>query len=186
MHTSHIGYEQQYQVKGPDGTILWQGAAIVGQSFRLINAGAAFLAGHCVAPHANIVVAGNYNPGTSDALVAALYGVIAPATTGIGYLGVALTPAAVSTTVPAPQALVASEGSIVPVQMTSAAGALGDVIGISGTAGVCAVVAAMGASTVRLWGRTIGTCIKAGAALGTAATPTGYSGFVAGVIVRPI
>jgi hypothetical protein len=183
MHESQIGYEQQYQVVGADGTVLWVGGAIINGVYRMQNAGAAWIAGHAIAPSASTVIAGNYNPGTSDAFVVSLYGVIAPATTPVGYFGVALQPAPVSTTVPAPLALVAGVGSIAPVQMTAAAGALGDALIVSGTAGVCTTLAVgQAAPTV---GKILGVCVKAGAALGTASTPTGYSGFVAGVLVCP-
>jgi hypothetical protein len=183
MHESQIGYEQQYQVVAADGTVLWQGGAIINGIYRVQNAGAAWQAGNAISPSASTVIAGQYNPGTSDPFVVALYGVIAPTSAWPGFLGVALAPAAVSTTVPVPLALVAGVGSIAPVQMTSAAGALGDALGGSATAGQCAVAGAVGGTAVVV-GKTLGVCVKAGATLTNSAV-SGYSGAVAGVLVCP-
>ncbi len=195
MHATQIGYEQQYQVRSPDGTIIWLGGAIITGVYLVKNASTTvpWIAGAPIVPDSSIVVAGEYNTGTADPLVVILAGLGSTTNSSIGYLGVSITPCPATVTTGAVtrdgKGLVAGLGSIAAVNVLDATGgnghgptALGGTLGASTTAQVAYQIAAA-AGTAGATGTVLGSTIKVTAAIGANASPTGYLGFAAGVLI---
>lgn len=196
MHTTQIGYGTNWQVKGPDGRVIWEGQYIIGQAFMVSNALAANQAGWYpgtpIIQTSTSTIGAAYRLSSTDAVDLVLAGVIVASTSSVGFLGVGLTvvaatPATIPPFYPYPAGLVASVGSICPVNMVSSAGAVGDVVGGSATAGLGGVIAAAGATAV-VNGKGLGVIIKATADNGATSGVDGAGGagrYTAGVLISP-
>lgn len=173
MHLGAINYEQQYQLKAADGTVIWQGTTIFGVPYLITNSGASALAaGNIVAPDGpNITLGRDQNLGTSDPDVNVLSALIAPTNNVGGNLGIAVVPIPIGG-----RGLVAGPGSLTTCRMTSAACAVGTPIITSATAGLGAAAATRSA-TVPAYGAVVGMCIKANAQIGTSGN------YAAGILV---
>jgi hypothetical protein len=176
-HVTQIGFATVWQVKAADGSIMWEGSAIIGQAFEVVNGGAAsqnpWYPGTPIVVSALTTIGHPWNLSTAAAIDQSLVGVRCTATTNTGYLGVSIVrvapvPAILPVAPPYayPRGIVASTGSIVPVNITAAAVA-GSVVGVglqgSATAGH-ASVATPGTTNL-----SFGTVIKAGVDLGLGA-----------------
>lgn len=168
-----IGMEQQVQVKGADGTILWTGTAIVGVMYHVTNGDAAAIgmaeavradeatgAGTSVIPRLETTVAGT-TPASDLPQTLLLRGKRVSATTDKGWLGVALEPVGVGKI-----GYCAGPGSITTVRTTTGALTFGDKLGGTATAGRVGLVTT-GSLTVDL---VLGKCIKINTAAGTGDT----------------
>jgi hypothetical protein len=176
-----IGQETQTQVRGADGSILWQGTAVVGVGYVMKNNDAAAMAmsegvrwdvtndtaARGVIPRLETTAAGA--TATADLPQSlALYMLRIAGATDVGFVGVVLEPVAVGG-----QGLVAGIGSLVSVKTTATALAIGTTVGGSATAGLAA------ANTTAT--QILGTVFK----INTVAQPgTGSTGF-AGILVNP-
>lgn len=178
----NIGLEQQQQIRGGDGTLLWSGAQVVAASYIVTSneATAAFVMGEGVVWDPQTVALG-FIPRQETTAAGATPASDLPGTlvlgakriasaTDVGFLGVAQEPIAASK-----RGLVAGAGSLTTVLTTTTAIALGACVGGSATAGLAAAVAKGTA------GLTLGVCIKINTA---GATGTGSTSW-AGILVSP-
>ena len=182
----HIGTEFQYQIKGPDGTTVWQGCAVVGVDYLVKNSGASTVVAAAVSGEAvnttdiplemavipdgpNTVIGTAWNPGTSDPLMFVQAGNAVASATAPGFWGVAVERIKAAAT-----GRVAGLGSIVSVKVTSGAIAVGKPIGGSATVGLCAGVTTTVDTTYA-----VGSCVKAAAQQGALGV------YYAGVLVCP-
>ena len=173
--------EQQVQVRGADGSILWVGTAVVGVSYigisseasatAVMGEGVRWDATGGVLPRQETTAAGA-SPAADLPMSLNLAFVRSSAGTGdVNFMGVTLEPVAA-----AKRGLIAGAGSLVTVITTATALTLGFKIGSSATAGQMAAVTS---ST------TLGTVLGIVFKINTAgATGTGTTGF-AGVLVNP-
>ena len=162
MHVNYTNYEQQYQIRGADGTIFWSGTAIIGIPYLVTSAEASTTinSGEGVVFDTTVVIGRDQNPGTSDPDVNVITG--KQCTSGAkGWAGIA-----VQTIKAGGRGLVAGPGSLVAARCTSAAIAVGDAVMASATAGQLAV-ATTKAATAPAWGLVVGNCIKAAAQIGS-------------------
>ena len=180
----HIGLEQQVQVRGGDGTILWQGGVSVGSNFvatsgeatnsAQIGEGVTWDSTNSTVARLETTAAGAVPSSDLPMLFQPFFKRIATAT-DVGFMGVTMQPAG-----PAKLAMIAGEGSIVTVQTTATLLALGASVGGSATVGKTAAVA-KGTT-----GLTLGICIKTNdnTATGTN-SPTAAGVYFAGIAVAP-
>lgn len=159
MHLNHINYEQQYQLIGPSGTVVWYGTIIFGQAIKVASteASADILAGAAVLIDGpNSTFGRDANLSTNDPDVLLISGVNVVSAASVGFIGVAA-----ETINAAKVGTVAGDGSLCTVRVTSGAIAVGAAIGGSATAALCASIAGTTSGTV------LGQCIKAAAQIGT-------------------
>jgi hypothetical protein len=181
----NIGLEQQQQIRGGDGTILWSGGQAVATSYIVTSNEASATA--------SMGEAMTFDPQTSAlGFIPRLETTAAGATPasdlpGVLVIGALRTPASAGASVPflgvAQEAIkaggkgfVAGAGSLTTVLVTTAALTLGLKVGTSATAGLCAAVTA--STTV---GFVLGICLKINT---TGATGTNSTSF-AGILVNP-
>ena len=187
----NVGLEQQQQIRGADGTLLWTGGQIVATSYMVtipsgvsgVGMGEAvvFDATNTVIPRQETTAAGA-SPTADLPMSLALVGARTPAGTGaINFLGVALEPAGTggTTLLLAKRLIVAGAGSLVSVQTTSTALALGNYVGSSITAGLVAATAVTVATNI-----TLGSVFKINTAGATGTGLTGWAGILVGSGVR--
>jgi len=183
----NIQLEQQQQIRGGDGAILWTGGQIVGVDYHALSteASAAFALGEAALFDGSTVAKG-FIPrqettaagGTPAAdlpgsLIMGMKRTPASAGTAVCYLGV------VQEAVGAGKiGWVAGPGSLTTVLVTTAAIAIGTVITSSATAGLQAAAGAKAAG-VPAYGTVLGICFKTNT---VAADGTGSTSF-AGVLV---
>lgn len=177
----NIGLQQQQQIRGADGTILWSGAQVVGQDYRVTNNDtAAFVMGEGVVWDPQTVALGFIPRQETTAAGATpasdlpgnlvIGGKRIASATDVAFLGVAQEPIGIGK-----EGLVAGPGSLTTMLVTATAIALGACVGGSATAGLGAAVAKGTA------GLTLGICIKINT---TGVTGTGSTAW-AGVLVAP-
>jgi hypothetical protein len=179
MHLTQAGYEQQYQIVGADGTVLWQGGAIIGQALRVNNLSATVAiasGGAVIADGNNSTYTRDDNLSTNDPMVLAVAGLAVVSASSNAFLGFAVEKIPQTLTgTPAKSGRVASTGSVGAVRVTSAAVNVGDSVGGSATAGLCATIAP--ATYAATSGLVLGICVKAGSQMGTSGL------YAAGVLV---
>lgn len=185
----NIGLEQQQQIRGADGALLWSGAQVVAVPYQCVSTetSTAMLMGEAVLwdpatvltgfiPRQETTAAGGTPasdlPGT---LVLGMKRTPASAGTGVGFLGVTLQPVG-----PGKRGFVAGPASLVTVITTTATIAVGTVLATSATAGQQAA-AATKAATVPAYGTVLGICLKTNT---TGADGTGSTSFT-GIMVQP-
>lgn len=171
-----IGMDQQVQIRGGDGTILWTGTAIVGVMYHVVNSdtaafglaeGVIWDATNGVIPRLETTAAGA-TPTSDLPQTLLVRGKRISAATDILHMGVSLEPIGVGKT-----GLVAGMGSICSVQTTATLLAIGNSLGGSATAGRVA------ANTTPT--QILGNCFK----INTVAAPgTGSTGH-AGILINP-
>lgn len=176
----NIGMQQQVQVRGSDGSILWTGAVVQGQTFQITSSEASATAAmgegilwdatNSVLPRSETTAAGA-SPAADLPMSLALYGKRIVGSGDVNIFAVALEPIGAGK-----QGFVAGQGSLCTVKTTATTIAIGAKLGSSATAGLCAAVTA---STTL--GTVLGTCFK----INTVAAPgTGSTGW-AGIHVNP-
>lgn len=181
----NIGLEQQQQIRGADGTILWQGGQVIAMDYQVISneATAAAAMGEAMTFDPQTAALG-FIPRQETTAAGATPAADLPGTLVIGALR---TPASAAASVPflgvlqepckaGGRGLVAGAGSLTTVLVTTAVLTLGLKLGTSATAGLCAAVTA--STTV---GFVLGIVIKINTA---GATGTGSTSW-AGVLVNP-
>jgi hypothetical protein len=177
----NVGLEQQQQVRGGDGSLLWCGGVSTGQTWDVLVASGntgpllgelvQFDSTNSVIPRPETTAAGA-SPSADLPMSLAIYGNVSPASANaVNIIGVAQQPIAAA----GKAGIVAGPGSIVGVKTTAAAIAVGALVGASATAGLAAVVSA-GLVTNNV----VGAVLK----INTVAAPgTGSTGF-AGIIIK--
>ena len=185
----NIGLEQQQQIKGADGTILWSGAQVVAVDYMCISSEAtnAFLMGEAALfdpqtaaigfiPRQETTAAGGTPasdlPGT---LALGIKRTPASAGTGVGFLGVVQEPVG-----PGKRGKVLGPSSLCTVLTTTTTIPVGTVLATSATAGLQAAAAAK-AATVPAYGTVLGICLKTNT---VAADGTGSTSWT-GIMVQP-
>lgn len=185
----NIGLEQQQQIRGADGSILWSGAQIIATSYiaKSSEASATMAMGEPAVwdpqtatigfiPRQETTAAGATPaadlPGT---LVLGVKRSQASAAADVNFLGVAQAPIG-----PGKEGMIAGPGSLTTVQSEAAAITIGFPVQGSATAGKVQPAAARSA-TVPAYGTVLGTCFKINTA---GATGTGSTGWV-GILVNP-
>jgi hypothetical protein len=157
MHYTQIGYIQQYQLVGADGTVYWQGGAIIGQYLGVTNVSTtvAIPSGTAVIISSTSTFNRDDNPSTSDPTSLALIGGSVVNASSVGFLGFSIEPIAASK-----QGKVAGTGSMGMVKCTSTGAAAGALVLGSGTAALVETAGTKSA-TVPAYGTVLGVCIKA-------------------------
>ena len=181
----NIGLEQQQQIRGADGTLLWRGTEVVAASYIVLSSDAAAFgmaepavwdaaSGKSFIPRAETTAAG----GTASAdLPASLVMNVKRSAAGagdVGLIGVTAEPIKIGG-----RGLIYGAGSICSCQSTAVAISVGASVGGSATAGQVAAV------TKSTTGVVLGQCLKTNT--GTPASPgagTGSTGFI-GLLVNP-
>jgi hypothetical protein len=186
----NIGLQQQQQIRGADGTLLWSGAQVIGASYIATSTEAAnaFAMGEGALwdpatvstgfiPRQETTAAGG-TP-TADLPLSLVLGIkrLTAVAGGVGFLGVTQEPIAHGQS-----GLVAGAGSLTTVKCeTGATIAVGGLIGSTGT--TIGLVGACGAKAAAVppYGTVLGVCLKTNTA---GADGTGSTGW-AGVLVMP-
>jgi hypothetical protein len=175
-----VGLEQQQQIKGGDGTLLWSGAQILGQTFIVLVAAAGTTikmadAVQCdstnsVIPRPETTAAGA-TPTADLPMSLAVFGNISPASiNAVNLIGVSQEPIAAGK-----RGLVAGSGSLVCVASTATILAVGAFVGSSATtAGAVALQAPGGTNAV------LGAVFK----INQVASPGTGSTLFAGILVK--
>lgn len=149
----NVGLEQQQQIRGADGTILWSGAQVIANDFQIQVAAAGttikqgdavqFDSTNSVIPRPETTAAGA-TPTADLPMSLALYGNISPASiNAVNLIGVAQEPIAALK-----RGFVAGSGSLVCVASTATLLAVGAFVGSSATAGAVALQAVGGTNAV--------------------------------------
>lgn len=175
MHLTQVGYIQQYQIVGADGTVLWQGGAIIGQALGVTNVSTttAIPSGTAVIISSTSTFTRDDNPATSDPGLLSLIGGAVVNASSVGFLGFSTETIAASK-----QGRVAGPGSLGMVKCTSTGAAAGALVSGSGTAALVETAATKSA-TVPAYGTVLGVCIKASSQQGA----TGN--YALGILVSP-
>jgi hypothetical protein len=185
----NIGLEQQQQIRGADGTLLWSGAQVLGTTYIAASSEAsnAFAMGEAALWDPATVAIGfiprqeTTAAGATPAadlpgdLVLGMKRTPASAGTAVGFLGVVQEPVGVGGS-----GLIAGPGSLTTVLTTTATIAVGTVLASSATAGLCAAAATKSA-TVPAYGTVLGICLKTNTAGATGTGDTSWTG----IMVQP-
>lgn len=188
----NVGLEQQQQVRGADGTLLWLGGQVVATSYIATSSEATYSAwageavigdpanGKLTIPRMETTAA-SASPTADLPMSLALY-FKRSAANAVGFLGVLQEPCA-----PGKKGLIAGPGSICSVAVETTNIPVGTLItsesGVAGTTGITTVsIATTKAATVPAYGKTLGVCIKTNAVVGS--NGTGSTSW-AGVLVMP-
>jgi hypothetical protein len=180
----NIGLEQQQQIRGADGSILWTGGNVLANTFIVqVAAGGTTIkiqdAVQWDATNSNIARHDFTNPPPANPtypavelpMSLAMFGVISPSSANaVNLIGVAQEPIAAGK-----RGLLAGSGSLVCVASTATTLAIGAFVGSSATAGAVALVAAG-----------VGTNIVLGAVfkINTVATPGTGSTTAVGILIK--
>ena len=149
----NIGLEQQQQIRGGDGTLLWSGAQAIATSFiiQVAAGGTTIKMGDAVQfdstnstiPRPETTAAGA-TPSSDLPMSLAMFGNISPASiNAVNLIGVAQEPIAAGK-----RGFIAAEGSLVCVASTATLIAVGSFVGSSATAGAVALQAVGGTNAV--------------------------------------
>jgi hypothetical protein len=189
----NVGLEQQQQIRGADGSLLWSGAQIVATDYMCISseATASFAMGEAalfdgstavlgfIARQETTAAGGTPSADLPNTTVLYIKRTTAVAANDICFLGVLQDPCG-----PGKRAVVAGAGSITTVGPCAATIAIGFPIVSAGVVGQVTVAGAKSA-TVPAYGAVLGMCIKTNT--GTPATPGAGTGSttIAGCLVGP-
>lgn len=179
--------DSHYRITAPDGSVLWQGAAIPGQVFRVLNkeASATITAGEAVRLDTATLVLGHYNmAGSATAPVVVFGGLRSSAIANINWLGVSMEPI-----VAGKLGNVMGVGSICCVQSIDppAVNTVGAWVTGSATAGKVTTLAAPASGAAGVFpagGTVLGSVIQVAGTTGPP-TDTGTAGVI-GVMVGPL